>query len=73
MADTKKAIEYHVLVPFTGTIYATVIATSREDAVTKALEAELKIEDCESWQMHREICQGNVFRGDLNRAYAEEA
>lgn len=75
MSDHRETImkEYNVSLPVTGILHKTVEAESKEEAITKALESELTYEDIESWDTHRIICRGNVFGGELNEAYAEEA
>lgn len=61
---------YGVLLPITGQIYVEVEAETEEDAIEKALEAELLRENIEEWDAHKKIVRSNIFYG---LSYAAEA
>lgn len=63
---------YGVTLPITGTIYVEVEAASEEEAIEKALEAEVTSNDIESWSTHKIVVRGNVFHGEQNEASAQE-
>ena len=45
-----------------------------ESAIEAAFHSEdIKTENIETWETHRQIYRGNVFGGELNEAYAQEA
>ncbi len=67
-----KLKNYTVVLPVTGSLYVEVKAESEEAAIEKAFEKDLTVDMLEDWNVHREICQGNVFHGEQNEAYAEE-
>lgn len=73
MADTEKKKTFTVAVPITGIIRVTVEAADEDAALEQAMSSdELKLDNCEEWSAHEQIVKGNVFYGDLNRAYAKE-
>lgn len=64
--------KYLVNIPFTGYVSVEVDADSEESAINLALsEGDLDFADVEEVEFHNKICQGNVFNGVLNEAYAE--
>lgn len=67
--QTKK---FSVTIPITGVIYAEVEAEDEEAAIERAFEGEYSAHEIESWQMHRQIVQGNVFHGEQNSVDVEE-
>lgn len=65
--------EYEVCLPFTGVIWVTVEANSEKEAIEAAFQSEdLKLENCDEWEAHEEICTGNVLHASQNTAYAIE-
>ena len=61
-----------VTLPITGFVTVEVTASSRKEAIEKALEGpEDGFPDPDEWQVHEEVCSGNVFHGMQNEAYAE--
>ena len=63
--------EYEVCVPFTGIIWVTVEAENEADAINAAFESDqLKLDNVEEWEAHKEICSGNVLHASHNEAYA---
>lgn len=66
--------DYDVAIPITGTLWVTVEAESKSDAVDKALySAELDLDNLEEWEAHRQISEGNILYAKHNRAYAQLA
>jgi len=63
---------FGVTLPFTGTLYVEVEATSEEEAIDVALQTEVSSENFESWNVCRQIVEGNVFYGEQNEAEAIE-
>lgn len=67
-------MKYNVTLPITGTVFISDIeADSEEEAIEKAMEANITTEDIEEWNTHERIVEGNVFRGMQNEAEAQEA
>lgn len=62
---------YGVTLPVTGILYVEVEAENENDAIDKAMEADVTIDDIQEWESHRQIVQGNVFHGHTNNADAE--
>jgi hypothetical protein len=61
---------YEVKLPITGYISGFVEAESEEDAYLK-FHDQIKTETTGNyeefaWETHKEVCQGNVFSGELN-------
>lgn len=65
------ARNWTVSLPVTGIAYVEVVADSEEEAINKALD-EVSVEHLETWSAVRQIVTGNVFRGELNEAEAED-
>lgn len=61
---------FGVYVPFTGQLYLEVQAEDEDSAIEAALVADLDNDMQESWEALRCVCEGNVFHGTLNTAYA---
>ncbi|WPF70266.1 hypothetical protein Z3_245 [Bacillus phage Z3] len=68
---------YFVAVPVVGKVIVEVEgATSEQDAIEKAIRADVKLEPtCEDttvwmdeWDMHKQVVQGNVYYGAINEA-----
>ncbi len=66
--------DFDVCIPITGTIWVTVEAENEEDAIEKAfMSDDLKLQNIEEWECHKEICSGNVLHASQNEAYAKES
>lgn len=64
---------FNVTLPITGVIYVDDIeAETEKEAIEKAMEQPLTIDQVEEWQTHEQIVEGNVFHGHTNKASAEE-
>lgn len=61
-----------VSLPMTGKVTVEVKAETAEAAIEEALDSELSFNDIEEWDVHREVDRGNVYRGPIGRASAEE-
>jgi hypothetical protein len=65
--------KYGVTLPISGTIYVEVEASGKEDAIQKALQAPLDInDDSVTWEATDVIVRGNVFLGMQNQASVKE-
>lgn len=57
---------YGLYVPITGYVAVEVEAGTEEEAIQKALESDVSLEDVEEWEMHRTVVEGNFFHGLRN-------
>ena len=64
-------MKYGVFLPIAGTLYVEVEADDEESAIQLALAQPCDISTAE-WETLEHICEGNVFYGQTNDAYAEE-
>lgn len=64
---------YLVTLPLTGTISVEVDAEDEESAITAALASEdVIVTNIEEWEVHRQICRGNVLYASQNEAEVRE-
>lgn len=63
---------YGVSIPVAGYIYIEIEAEDENDAKEKAFQSDIDIKDIEEWDVHEEICRGNVFHGNLNKILIED-
>lgn len=61
---------YTVTLPITGIVMIEVDADDERSAIDAALSSDATLADIESWETHRMVCEGNVYRGELNAACA---
>lgn len=79
-------MQYNITIPCTMSISVTVTADNKEEAISKAFnlswylkviaedkEAENAAPEINELELHRMICQGNVFHGCINELEIEEA
>jgi hypothetical protein len=64
--------KYGVTLPITGSVWVEVEASSRKEAIAKALEGDFSADDIEEWEVHEQTEEGNVSYGNCSRAYAEK-
>lgn len=71
---------YFVTIPFTGVIGIHVEADNKEEAKSKAWDADFRLDatpgegaevELGEWEMHEQIVQGNVFHGGQNEIEVE--
>jgi hypothetical protein len=58
--------EYSVKLPVAGYAVVMVEADNEKEALEKALESEVKLDDIEEWDVHEHIIEGNIFYGNCN-------
>lgn len=61
---------YGVTLPIYGSVYVEVEASSEKEAIDTALRSEITLDDIESWEAVRKICEGNVCHASPNYADA---
>ena len=75
--DSLEKNEYSVRIPVTGFVEVTIEAESPDDAIDRALDLEIDIDEpmmydhCE-FETHEVIWNGNVFYGIINEIEVEE-
>jgi hypothetical protein len=57
---------YGVTLPVTAKLYIEIEASSEEEAIELAVNAEVNSGMIEEWSTHEAICDGNEFYGLLN-------
>jgi hypothetical protein len=64
---------WSVTLPVTGVVYVDVEgAETADEAIEMAINGHGVIPDTpDEWDVHRQVVQGNVFYGAINRAIAE--
>ena len=74
--------EYNVLIPCTMSISVSVEAENKEEAKSKALDVDLRVNlesddpagpEIYEFEMHRQIVEGNIYYGCINKMDVEEA
>lgn len=63
--------KYLVQVPITGYAEIEVEAENKEEAVSRAMQ-NVTFDDVAEWEVHREVCKGNVCYALLGRVDVEE-
>jgi hypothetical protein len=64
---------YAVRLPITGVLEINIEAEDEESAIEKALQSDdLNVDYITEWDAVREIVRGNLFRGKINKAEADE-
>lgn len=64
--------EWSVQLPVTGYVIVNVEAETAEEAINKALDSDdIKREDIEEWEVHRQTNRGNIAYGSCTEANAE--
>jgi len=75
--DSLEKQEYSVRIPVTGFVEVTIEADSPADAIDRALDLEIDIDEpmmydhCE-FETHEIITDGNMFYGAINEVEVEE-
>lgn len=64
--------KFGVTLPITGQIYLEVEAENDKAAIDAALSQGGTFDDVLEWETLRVVCEGNVYHGMLNRAYAKK-
>lgn len=62
---------YLVLIPVTGYIAVEVKAEDEEQAKELAFATETTVDDIEEWELHEQVCTGNVLHAVLNEISVE--
>ena len=65
-------LRYQVHIPIAGEVIVEVDASSREDAIRKALDCQLSEGEVLSLELYEKLVHNNVFYGPINRVYAYE-
>lgn len=67
--------KFDVTLPISGTLFIPdVEAETEEEAIEKAMNTSYDPHQHElMWNTEEQLVQGNVFYGELNKAYAEES
>ena len=66
--------KYTVYMPFTGRVAIGVEAEDEASAIAQAWEADISFDDKDldiEWEMHEQVCKGNVFYGMQNEVEVE--
>lgn len=58
--------KYIASIPITGIAVVEVKASSEEEAIEEAMEADLSVDDIVEWDAHELIIEGNIFHGLQN-------
>ena len=63
---------FQVRIPITGYIAVEVTAEDEVQAKELAFATEATLDDVEEWELHEQVCTGNVLHAVLNEISVEE-